>query len=68
MARAIGGTYHGVGEAAWGHMHDGTNGEKVHTENRNIEDLVKRKGLSDTSSTTALGQTSLGIGNGKRKS
>ena len=26
-------------------MSDGTNGEKVHTETRNIEDLVKRKEL-----------------------
>ena len=33
-------------------MSDDTNGEKVHWETGNIEDLVKRKGISDTSSTT----------------
>ena len=45
---------------------DGTNGEKVHREIRNIEDLVKRKGISDTSNTNASNQTRSAIGNGKR--
>ena len=31
---------------------DGTNGEKVHKKNMNIEDLVKRNGISDTSGIT----------------
>ena len=33
-------------------MSDDINREKVHMEIDNIEDLVKRKGISDTSSTT----------------
>ena len=45
---------------------DGTNGEKVHRETKNIEDLVKRKTISDTSSTTALDQTRASVGNGNR--
>ena len=35
-------------------MSDDTNGEKAHKEIGNIEDLVKRKGTSDTNITTAL--------------
>ena len=35
-------------------MSDGTNGEKVPKKTRNMEDLVKRKVRSDTSSIIAL--------------
>ena len=45
---------------------DDTNGEKVHRETGNIEDLVKRKRISNTSSTTALDRTRVVIGNGNR--
>ena len=45
---------------------DGTNGEKVHREIENIEDLVKRKRISDTSSTMALDRTRVPISNGNR--
>ena len=47
-------------------MSDGTNGEKVYREIRNIEDLVKRKRGGNTSSTTALNQTRSAIGNGNK--
>ena len=43
---------------------DGTNEEKVYRETKKIEDLVKRKRMDDTSSTTALDQTRSAIGNG----
>ena len=42
---------------------DDTNEEKVHRETGKIEDLVKRKGISDTSSTMALDRTRTIIGN-----
>ena len=45
---------------------DGTNEEKVHKETKNIEDLVKRKGNSDTSNTTALDQIRSAIRNSNR--
>ena len=35
-------------------MSDGTNREKVHRETKNMEDLVKRKEISDKSNTIAL--------------
>ena len=35
-------------------MSDDTNGEKVHRETGSKEDLVKRKGISDMSSTLAI--------------
>ena len=44
-------------------MSDGIDGEKFHSETRNIEDLVKRKGKSDTSSTTTMNRTRLAIYN-----
>ena len=47
-------------------MSDGTNEEKVHKETKNIEDLVKRKGISDTSNTTALDQIRSAIRNSNR--
>ena len=43
---------------------DGTKGEKVHKKTRNIEGLVKRRGITDMSSTTALDLTRSVIGNG----
>ena len=45
---------------------DGTNGEKFHVETENIEDLVKRKGISDMSSITALDRIRAAISNGNR--
>ena len=45
---------------------DDNNGKKVHKEIRNIEDLVKKKGISDTSSTMALDRTRSAIGNDDR--
>ena len=45
---------------------DSSNGEKVHGETVNIEDLIKRKGISDTNSTTALDRTRLAISNGNK--
>ena len=45
---------------------DGTNGEKVHRETGNIENLVKRKEISETNSTTALDRTKAAVGNGNR--
>ena len=48
-------------------MSDGNNREKVHKETKNIEDLVKRKRISDTSSTMALVWTRYAICNNKRR-
>ena len=45
---------------------NGTNGEKVHREPGNIEDLLKIKGINDTINTTALNRTRSAIGNGNR--
>ena len=46
---------------------DDTNGEKVHRATGNIEDLVKRNKISDTSSTMALDRTKATIGNGNNE-
>ena len=43
---------------------DCMNEEKVHRETKKIEVLVKRKGRSDTSSTTSLDHTRSAIENG----
>ena len=47
-------------------MSDDTNREKVHRETKIIEDLEKRKGISDTSSITALDLTMPTVSNGNR--
>ena len=48
----------------WKSMSDDTNEEKIYKEIENIEDLVKRKEISDMSGTTTLDQTRLAIVNG----
>ena len=45
-------------------MSDDTNGENFHRENGNIKDLMNSKGISDTSSTTALHRTRSIVSNG----
>ena len=47
-------------------MSDDPNREKVHRETGNIEDLVKRKGISDMSKTTAFDRTRSALGNSNR--
>ena len=42
---------------------DGTNGEKIYMETKNIDDLVKRKRRGDMSSTMALDRTRSAISN-----
>ena len=44
-------------------MSDGTIGENLHKETRDIHDLVKRKGMSDISNIKALERTRLTIDN-----
>ena len=43
-----------------------TNGEKGYKKTRNIEDLMKRKGIRDTRSTTSLDKTRAAVDNGNR--
>ena len=48
----------------WRSKSDDTNEEKIYKEIENIEDLVKRKEISDMSGTTTLDRTRLAIVNG----
>ena len=47
-------------------MSDGTNGEKVYRETKNIEDWMKKKRRGDMNSTIALDQTRSTICNSNR--
>ena len=47
-------------------MSDDTNAEMVYKEIGNLEDLTKRKGISDTSSTTTLDWIRSVIGNDRK--
>ena len=55
------------GNNIWKSTCDDTNEEKIHRETKNIEDLVKRKGISDKSSIMSLDRTRSASGNGNKE-